>query len=487
MSDLILRIAVPSPLDRTFDYLPPPGCDLATLQPGLRVRVPFGRRHVVGFLLELGTDTTLNPTALRPAQAVLDTEAVLPADVLALLRWAQRYYHHPPGEVFATALPTLLRQGESTELPAPAPLWQITAAGRAALATGPSRAPVQRLLLDYLARCPDGADADTLRAVVRDSTATLRALRAKNWAEPLARPTAILAETACAPRPPPALNAAQAAAVTSVTAELENHFQVFLLEGVTGSGKTEVYLRLIEAVLASDRQALVLTPEIGLTPQLLARFRERLPGPLAVLHWSERSKTLECLAAGSRRSPGGGRLPARRYLRHCARRGFASPHRRREHDPSFKQQDGFRYHARDLAVVRGQQLRIRWYWVRPLRLWKAATTPSAAATACCNCRNRSAAARKAPIEILDVRRQPMAEGLSRPLLERMRIHLARSRQVLLFSATTRLRPDSALPQAAWLSQCHHCDARMTLHLRQRRLICHHCGDSQRWIPLPALR
>ena len=122
MSDLILRIAVPSPLDRTFDYLPPPGCDLAILQPGLRVRVPFGRRHVVGFLLELGTDTTLNPTALRPAQAVLDTEAVLPADVLALLRWAQRYYHHPPGEVFATALPTLLRQGESTELPAPAPL-----------------------------------------------------------------------------------------------------------------------------------------------------------------------------------------------------------------------------------------------------------------------------------------------------------------------------------------------------------------------------
>ncbi|MDG4562318.1 MAG: primosomal protein N' [Candidatus Competibacter sp.] len=476
MSDLILRIAVPSPLDRTFDYLPPLGCDLAILQPGLRVRVPFGRRHVVGFLLELGTDTTLNPTALRPAQAVLDTEAVLPADVLALLRWAQRYYHHPPGEVFATALPTLLRQGESTELPAPAPLWQITAAGRAVLATGPSRAPAQKLLLDYLARCPDGADADTLRAVVRDSTATLRALRAKNWAEPLVRPASVLAETAFAPRSPPALNAAQAAAVTSVATELDR-FQVFLLEGVTGSGKTEVYLRLIEAVLARDRQALVLTPEIGLTPQLLARFRERLPGPLAVLHSGlsdrERLNAWLLARAGIARVVVGTRSAIFAPLRAP---GILIVDE--EHDPSFKQQDGFRYHARDLAVIRGRQLGI------PVVLGSATPALESRHNAergryrLLQLPERVGGGAEALIEILDVRRQPMAEGLSRPLLERMRIHLARNEQVLLFLNRRGFAPILLCHECGWLSQCRHCDARMTLHLRQRRLICHHCGDSQ---------
>ncbi|MDG4552772.1 MAG: primosomal protein N' [Candidatus Competibacter sp.] len=474
MSSLILRIAVPSPLDRTFDYLPPPDCDLAALQPGLRVRVPFGRRRVVGFLLELGAGTALDPAALRPAQAVLDTEAVLPADVLALLRWAQRYYHHPLGEVFAAALPTLLRQGESTELSAPAPLWHITAAGRAALATGPNRAPAQRLLLDYLARCSDGADPNALRAVVRDSAATLRALRAKNWVEPLARPASALAETAFAPRPPPELNAAQAAAVTSVAADLDR-FQVFLLEGVTGSGKTEVYLRLIEAVLARDRQALVLTPEIGLTPQLLARFRERLPGPLAVLHSGlsdrERLNAWLLARAGAARVVVGTRSAVFAPLRAP---GILIVDE--EHDPSFKQQEGFRYHARDLAVIRGRQLGI------PVVLGSATPALESRHNAergryrLLQLPERVGGGAQAPIEILDVRRQPMVDGLSRPLLERMRVHLARNEQALLFLNRRGFAPILLCHECGWLSQCRHCDARMTLHLRQRRLICHHCGD-----------
>jgi primosomal protein N' (replication factor Y) len=391
VSDLILRIAVPSPLDRTFDYLPPPGCDLATLQPGLRVRVPFGRRHVVGFLLELGTDTTLNPTALRPVQAVLDTEAVLPADVLALLRWAQRYYHHPPGDVFATALPTLLRQGESTELPAPAPLWQITATGRAALATGPSRAPAQKLLLDYLARCPDGADADTLRAVVRDSTATLRALRAKNWAEPLAHPASALAETTCAPRPPPALNAAQAAAVT------QRRGGTGPLPGLSAGRRHRQ--RQNRSLPAPDRSRAGARPaSAGADPG--NRPDPTVAGPLpgtaagtagGAAFRPERSGTIECLAVGARRHrPGGGRHPLS-GVRATARPGILIVDE--EHDPSFKQQDGFRYHARDLAVIRGQQLGI------PVVLGSATPALESRHNAqrgryrLLNCRNGSAAAR----------------------------------------------------------------------------------------------
>ncbi|HPF59429.1 MAG TPA: primosomal protein N' [Candidatus Competibacteraceae bacterium] len=478
MSGLILRIAVPSPLYRTFDYLPPPGCDPAALQPGMRVRVPFGRRQVIGFLVELGTDTPLDIASLRPALAILDTEPVLPADVLVLIQWAQRYYHHPLGEVFTTALPVLLRQGEPAAHPAPAPVWRITAAGHTAFADSASllrRAPAQWRLLDYLAHCPDGAEPETLRPVVSNSTAVLRALRDKGWAEQNAAPKV----SSSAPhfsQPPPVLTLAQTEAIAAITSALDR-FQVFLLEGVTGSGKTEVYLQVIEAVLAHGRQALVLTPEIGLTPQLLARFRERLPGPLAVSHSglsdAERLNAWLLAREGRARVVVGTRSAVFAPLQAPGILIIDE-----EHDLSFKQQDGFRYHARDLAVIRGQQLGI------PVVLGSA--TP--ALESCHNaqrCRydllllpERAGGGSKPPIQILDVRRQPMREGLSQPLLERIHAHLDRNEQVLLFLNRRGFAPMLLCHECGWLSQCRHCDARMTLHLRSQRLICHHCGDQR---------
>jgi primosomal protein N' (replication factor Y) len=479
VSGSILRIAVSSPLYRTFDYLPPPDCDLTTLRPGVRVRVPFGRRQTVGFLIETGTESELDPALLRPALAVLDREPILPADVLALTQWAQRYYHHPPGEVYATALPALLRQGEPATVPQPPPVWRITAAGLTALAQSVvlRRAPAQRRLLDCLAQCPAGLDAETLRPVVRASAETLRALRARGW---------VAADTANAPPrteapsvvpvAPPAPSAAQADAVAAVSAELDR-FQVFLLEGVTGSGKTEVYLRLIEAVLARGRQALVLAPEIGLTPQLLARFRERLPGPLAVLHsgLSDRERLNAWLLAreGTAKVVVGTRSAVFAPLRAP---GLLIVDE--EHDASFKQQDGLRYHARDLAVIRGQQLGV------PVVLGSATPALESVQNAgggryrLLSLPERVGGGTEPPILILDVRRQPMIEGLSQPLLERMRAHLDRDEQVLLFLNRRGFAPILLCHECGWLSQCRHCDARMTLHLRQRRLTCHHCGDSR---------
>jgi primosomal protein N' (replication factor Y) len=473
----ILRIAVPSPLHRIFDYLPPPGCDSAALRPGVRVQVPFGRRRAVGFLLGIGDRTELDPAALRPAQAILDAEPVLSAELIELLEWARRYYHHPPGEVFAAALPVLLRRGEPVELPA-APLpWRLSAAGRDALAGATlSRAPRQRRLLDHLAEHPAGVAFAALRAMAHDA-GTLRALREKGWAEPVAQPaTPLSPDPPSARPPPPALNEVQAAAVAAVAAELDR-FQVFLLEGITGSGKTEVYLRLIDAVLARGRQALVLVPEIGLTPQLLDRFRERLRWPLAVLHSGLSDR--ERLTAWLRARDGDARVVV------GTRSAVFAPLREpgliivdEEHDSSFKQQDGFRYHARDLAVIRGQQLGI------PVLLGSA--TP--ALESCHNVRRgryrllslpeRVGGGGEPPIEILDLRRQPLTEGLSRPLLERVRAHLARDEQALLFLNRRGFAPVLFCHECGWLSQCRHCDARMALHLRQRRLICHHCGDNR---------
>ena len=477
----ILRIAIPSPLYRTFDYLPPPDCDTATLRPGARARVPFGRRQTVGLLVEIGTDSERDPALLRPALAVLDREPILPADVLALIQWAQRYYHHPPGEAFATALPALLRQGEPAIIPQPPPAWRITAAGLAALAESVAlrRAPVQRRLLDHLAQCPAGLDAETLRPVVRDSAATLRALCARGWVESGAADAPTTTEVATAASPAP--SAAQIDAVAAVSAALDR-FQVFLLEGVTGSGKTEVYLRLIEAVLARSRQALVLTPEIGLTPQLLARFRERLPGPLAVLHsgLSDRERLNAWLLArdGTAKVVVGTRSAVFAPLRAP---GLLIVDE--EHDPSYKQQDGFRYHARDLAVIRGQQLGIPVVLGSATPALESVQNARAGRYRLLQLPERVGGGTEPPILILDVRRQPMIEGLSPPLLERMRAHLDRDEQVLLFLNRRGFAPILLCHECGWLSQCRHCDARMTLHLRQRRLTCHHCGDSR---PVDAL-
>ena len=261
-----------------------------------------------------------------------------------------------------------------------------------------------------------------------------------------------------------------------MSAELDR-FQVFLLEGVTGSGKTEVYLRLIEAVLAQGRQALVLTPEIGLTPQLLARFQERLPGPLAVLHsgLSDRERLNAWLLArdGTAKVVVGTRSAIFAPL--CAPGLLIVDE---EHDTSYKQQDGFRYHARDLAVIRGQQLGIPVVLGSATPALESIQNARAGRYRLLSLPERVGGGTEPPILILDVRRQPMTEGLSQPLLERMRAHLDRNEQVLLFLNRRGFAPILLCHECGWLSQCRHCDARMTLHLRQRRLTCHHCGDSR---------
>ena len=257
-------------------------------------------------------------------------------------------------------------------------------------------------------------------------------------------------------------------------------FAAFLLDGVTGSGKTEVYLRVVATVLKQGRQALVIVPEIGLTPQLLARFESRLDSPLAVLHsgLGDRERLNAWLAA---RDGSIGVIIG-------TRSAIFAPLKRpgviivdEEHDPSFKQQEGFRYHARDLAIVRARQLNI------PVVLGSA--TPSLESLLnvqrgryrCLRLPHRVGAAVEPPIEILDIRGQPMNDGLSRLLLNRIQAQLEQGNQVLLFLNRRGFAPTLICHECGWLGECQHCDAHLTLHLRRRRLICHHCGARQ---PLP---
>ena len=275
---------------------------------------------------------------------------------------------------------------------------------------------------------------------------------------------------------PVELNSAQQEAVDAVRKQIDQ-FQVFLLDGVTGSGKTEVYLRIVQAVLEHGRQALILVPEIGLTPQLLARFQRRISSPLAVLHsgLSDRERLNAWLAARDNHA----------QVVIGTRSAIFTPLEQpgviiidEEHDSSLKQQEGFRYHSRDLAIIRAREAQI------PIILGSA--TPSLESLHNTHRKRyhnlslpeRVGDAVTPDLQLLDIRNQNMSEGLSAPLLRAMQVHLEAGSQVLLFLNRRGFAPTLICHECGWLKQCRNCDAHMTLHLRRHRLICHHCGVEQ---------
>jgi primosomal protein N' (replication factor Y) len=466
----ILRIAVPSPLYRSFDYLPPAGTSPGTLQPGVRVRVPFGRRTLIGVLLEICTEPAVERQKLRRVQQVLDSSALLNDDVLAMVQWASAYYHHPIGDALATSLPVLLRRGQPPEVTATV-AWRLTPEGQAIDPATYRRAPRQATVMAALLASPDGLD----RAALDAPASVLRTLSERGWIESFSRAETPAGTTAAAASDHH-LNPAQQQAVDSILGQL-NSFAPFLLEGVTGSGKTEVYLRLIEQILERQQQALVLVPEIGLTPQLVARFSKRFPVPLALLHsglgdrerlaaWQQARSGMAPIVIGTRSA----------IFTPLARPGLIIVDE--EHDASLKQQDGFRYSARDLAVWRARRLDI------PVILGSA--TPSLESLL--NVREqryqlldlpeRTGSARLPDFEILDIRQQPLEHGLSPPLIRRIRQHLDADGQVLLFLNRRGFAPVLMCYDCDWVAECRRCDARMTWHQRDGQLHCHHCGSQR---------
>ena len=471
----ILRIAIPTPLRRSFDYLPPK--ELTTPPPpGVRIRVPFGRGRVVGVLLETDTRSEVPRQRLRPALAVLDDEPVLDAELLSLLRWASAYYQHPIGEVIQQALPALLRQGQPARVPE-AVRYRLADAGRTADEAALARAPRQRHLLALLQAHPAGLDSAQLGALDFDWRGPMQRLVERGLVTRETE-TALLPEPVASPVPGPEPNPEQQAAIDAVP---DTGYHGFLLDGVTGSGKTEVYLRLIERTLAAGRQALVLVPEIGLTPQLLQRFRERLATPVAMLHSglndSERLRAWLAARAGEAGVIVGTRSALFTPL---ARPGLIVVDE--EHDLSFKQQDGFRYSARDLALLRARNLDV------PIVLGSA--TPSLESLENCargrltrlHLSGRAGGAVAPECRLLDVRSQKLQEGLSAQLLARMATHLEAGNQVMIFINRRGFAPVLICHACGWHARCSRCDAHMTVHRRTNRLRCHHCGSER---PLPS--
>ncbi|MGY6555314.1 MAG: primosomal protein N' [Wenzhouxiangella sp.] len=454
------RVAVAVPLPQLFDYLAPAGALLPP--PGSRVQVPFGQRQLVGLVLEHGE--VAHSAELKRIEQVLDS-ALLPAELLALLERARRYYLFPPGESLSLLLPLALRRLQAFR-PTPPQRLALTAVGRQA---DPGRALRQAQVLNCLR---DGALAREDLLERGASSAVLRSLLDKGWIEPA------MFAASNRPDPGPRLNAEQRVALAHIL-RARHRYCSFLLAGVTGSGKTEVYLQAARALLRRAAQVLILVPEIGLTPQLIRRVEARLGLSAAVYHSDlsegERLACWQAAAAGQARVIIGTRsavfLPMPRL-------GLIVVDE--EHDASFKQQDGARYHGRDLAVMRAH--------LRGIPIVLGSATPSLESLN--NARGgryqflsitrRAGGAEPPRWSVLDLRGQ--RGSLHPSLVGAIERHLKANGQVLIYRNRRGYAPVLICPSCGWTGDCHRCDAHMTVHQAIDRLQCHHCGASRRLPP-----
>jgi primosomal protein N' (replication factor Y) len=474
---MILQIALDTPLRRVFDYLPPAQKSTAQVPPpGVRVLVPFGRQRLIGILVGTASESTLPTAKLRAAHEFLDERPVFDPVTFELLRWAADYYHHPIGEVYAAALPVSLRSGQPTAISTEH--FSLTARGREELHRPSSkRAPQQRALLSWLA---DRTHATADEVSEAFPPKLLKSLAARGWIE--AR-HADVPDTLIPMQMDPgdlALTGAQAQAVDTILAQ--SNFNAHLLYGVTGSGKTEVYLRVIAAAIAGGGQALVLVPEIALTPQLVARFRRRFSAGVAVVHSgltdSERRDAWRAAHSGQARIVIGTRSAVFTSLPSLALIVVDE-----EHDGSYKQHEGFRYSARDLAVMRARSADV------PVILGSATPSLETLENAASGryvkhvLPQRPGAAQPPRMSLIDLRRHAAEQGVSTPAMQAIGQHLKAGGQIIVFLNRRGYAPSLFCNSCGWVAPCAHCDARMTLHRRAQQLRCHHCGAQA---PVPTI-
>ena len=473
----IVRVALTVPLPQFFDYLYSP--DLTPIVGG-RVLVPFGSQKRVGIVVDLPASSDVAKEKLKPIIDVLDAESLFNSTTWDWLAWSANYYRAALGDVLFQALPVKLRNGESA-VKNDRTFWRITDLGKQALESGDlKRAKKQIEALNLL------LTQDLEKGNNEISSAIWSALKGKDYVEEIIVPTEQKSWQQTLGDNPLVnldnrltLNKQQALAFSQLL--FQEGFNVWLLEGVTGSGKTEIYLQYIEEVLKKGKQVLVLVPEIGLTPQTVRRFQARFNVEIDVLHsnlndtqrlnvWERARTGQSAIVIGTRSA----------LFTQFSNLGLIILDE--EHDGSFKQQDGWRYHARDLGIVLAQKLNI------PILLGSA--TPSLESVN--NVQNgkyrhlvlskRAGNATALRQFVIDLKHQRIQNGLSEPLLQRMQEHLEKGNQVLLFLNRRGFAPVLLCHECGWIDECHHCEKPYTYHQHQRVLRCHHCG-AQKTVPM----
>ena len=475
---LILRLAMPAPLRRSFDYLPPENMSadhVTQLEPGSRIMAPFGQRQLVGILLAVAIDSDVPTAQLKPVIAILDQTATLTPQLLDLGLWAASYYQHPVGDALANAIPTLLRKGGDL-INTREKRWRLTTEGKGLPNGALKRAKKQAVALQQLQNNLSRSQSDFEQLGVNGTV--LKALAEKDLIEAFdaEKPSIDLTEVTAIGAL--SLNNEQQQALDSVT--VNQQYQCSLLDGVTGSGKTEVYLQLIEKCLHAGQQTLVLIPEIGLTPQTLGRFQQRFNCPIALLH-SGLTDRERLLAWQQAKTGEAGIIIGTRSAVFTPTLQLGLIIIDEEHDSSYKQQDGFRYSARDVAIKRAA--------MAPCPILLGSATPSLETLNNAmqgryqhlKLVKRATGAQQPTFQIVDVRHASMEDGLSPTLMSAIGKEILNGNQVLVFINRRGFSPMLMCHDCGYVAQCQNCDARMTVHFQQRSLRCHHC-ESQQSLP-----
>ncbi len=462
----IVRVALDVPLPTLFDYSVAEGMVVA---PGDRVLVPFGRRQLVGVVMECVANTDLSPERIKPLSRWLHDSAPLSPGLLSLLRFCSDYYRYPIGQTVLSTLPALMRADKAV-ISKPVLNYRLSASGTALeLGMFPKRKVVQRRILATLAEQP--CNLAQLKALSATAGAQLNALVQEGYVEQFEEALPSVEHSFDQVH---TLTGEQQQAVDAVTAA--QAYACFLLHGITGSGKTEVYVHLMHTVLQRNGQVLLLVPEINLTPQLEQYFRSRFPDVNMVsLHsglsegvrlqnWQQAQQGAAQIVLGTRLSVFA-ELP-----------GLALIIVDEEHDSSFKQQDGLRYSARDVAIFRASQCGI------PIVLGSA--TPSlesyhnaqSGRYQLLRLAGRALAEARLPVvRSININQTVMHYGISENLLREIEQRIANREQSLLFINRRGYAPVLMCLDCGWLSGCKHCAGKMVLHLQEQRLRCHHCG------------
>lgn len=467
MTKQYIEVAIPCPLLNTFDYII---TEMQALEPGTRVRVPFGRREVTGVVLQQKEQSSFDENKLKPLKNILDHKNLFTPQLFKLLLWAADYYHHPIGEVFASALPTLLRQGKPAEASS-SYYYQLTEEGKKIDPAHITRAPNQVKLLQLL-------QAQKSKEQLIDlgyNAAALKTMISKGWVVELK--TMLLPKENLQPQAALTLTTAQQEIVDTIHHN-GHQFKPYLLYGITGSGKTEVYFQAMQHSLALGKQVLVLIPEISLTPQTINRFKQRFKEPIVALHsglndkerlnaWMLAKLNKAKIIIGTRSA----------IFTPCPNLGMIVIDE--EHDSSFKQQEGFRYHARDLAVMLAS------YYDIPIILGSA--TPSLESLHNANqqryqlftLNERPGNAKLPDFKVIDLNNKITEEGLAPQSIEAIKHHLDQNSQVLIFINRRGFAPVLFCQSCKWKSACERCDSFMVYHKHKNTLCCHHCGSEQR--------
>jgi primosomal protein N' (replication factor Y) len=464
--------AIAIPLYKIFDY----AVEDHQPVPGTRYRLPFAQGHKTGILLATHDSVSVERERIKAAQECIDESPVLSEHLITLASWMADYYLQPIGEVLFQCLPRYLRSAR-VEKPVRVKYWRAISVEPELRASIAKRSPRQQEILLAIEQADSGLNALQLKAINANWHALVRSLEDKKaitweWSKPETTPTPL--------EKLPELNREQTAAFNGME-ERFSQFSVHLLDGITGSGKTEVYFRLIQNQLERQRQVIYLVPEIGLTSQLVERVRHRFGEQFAISHsalterrqyeaWDRFRQGDVTIMLGTRSS----------LFSQSNNLGLIIIDE--EHDSSYKQEDGIRYHARDVAIKRAQMLDI------PIVLGSA--TPSLESLNNCerehyfHYRLSQRPTRYAPPEIrlIDSRHVNLEYGCSPHLLQRIDHHLNQNGQVLLYLNRRGFAPIVMCHECGWQAACRHCDSRLTLHQSLNRLLCHHCGFAQ---PVPA--